>query len=80
MGAGGSINISTGDLKITGNPLSTILTFIDTGPQGDGRGGDVTINAQTIEMTGATISTGTFTADILNAQGLLPELPHWICW
>jgi filamentous hemagglutinin family protein len=74
-GAAGSVNISTGDLKITGNPASTILTFIDTGPQADGRGGDVTINAQTIEMTGALISTGTFTADTLFFQGALPDLP-----
>src|SRR6476620_6923592 len=70
-GAAGSVNISSGDLKITGNPAFTILNFIDTGPQGNGPGGDVTLNAQSIEMTSALISTGTFTAVNLFNQGVL---------
>ena len=66
-GAAGSVNISTGDLKITGNPAFTILTFIDSGPQGDGPGGNVTLTAQSIEMSNALISTGTKTAgDLFN--------------
>ena len=75
-GAAGSVNISTGDLKITGNPAFTILTFIDSGPQGDGPGGNVTLTAQSIEMSNALISTGTKTAGDLFNLGLVTELPN----
>ena len=38
-------------------------TFIDSGTQGPGHGGDVTINAQNVQLDTSIINTGTFWAN-----------------
>jgi filamentous hemagglutinin family protein len=67
-GRAGDVSISTGNLTVT-SPGPKY--FIDSGPQGNGHGGDITIIASNhIELKNAYISTGTQQAEIL---GLAPS-------
>lgn len=66
-GSAGNVNIATGNLTVVGPTGS--WHFIDSGPQGVGPGGNVTITAQgAIELTGTTISTGTQLAELLGVE------------
>ncbi len=69
-GRAGNVNITTGNLNVTG-PAGT-WHFIDSGIQGPGPGGHVTVTAQTIDLQGTTISTGTQLAELF---GLEPSGP-----
>ncbi len=69
-GRGGDVSIETGYLTATGTPEGgNLFTFIDSGTTANGRGGDVTIAAGTIELNGATVSTGQ-----LNASAFVEDL------
>ncbi len=59
-GKGGNVNISVKDLRVNGNPLAPDL-FIQTGTEGPGAGGDVTITSGTGSLVNARIDAGVST-------------------
>jgi filamentous hemagglutinin family protein len=66
-GKAGNVAVTTGNLSVIGSPGT--WHFIDSGPQAAGAGGNITIGSQgNIEITGATISTGTQLAEILELE------------
>ena len=65
-GRAGNVTITTGDLAVTGDP-SGLALFIDSGTAGQGRlglGGDVRLNALSVQMQDTYISTGNFVASV----------------
>ncbi|MDF0644556.1 MAG: filamentous hemagglutinin N-terminal domain-containing protein [Nitrospira sp.] len=68
-GRAGNVNITTGNLTVTSPSTGPTWYFIDTGPQGAGLGGDVTITASNhIELTNTYLSTGTQNAELLGLE------------
>jgi filamentous hemagglutinin family protein len=65
-GSAANVNMTTGNLSVTGPAAS--WHFIDSGMQGPGPGGNITIIAQTIDLTGTTISTGSQLAEVLGFE------------
>ena len=59
-GKGGNVNISVENLRVNGNPLAPDL-FIQTGTEGPGAGGDVTITSGTGSFVNTKIDAGVST-------------------
>jgi len=57
-GHAGDVSITTGDLQMTADSVEGLVLFVDTGVGSEGPGGNIVINANTLNMNGGLLLTG----------------------